>query len=79
MEEIRCANCGIVIRWQPTVVNGEFYCCVGCSQGGPCTCDYSNLPKPGEVKSLTPVGSEALVRKPTPTGGANPPLPIKHP
>jgi len=39
-----CANCGIVITWQPTVVNGRTYCCVGCSRGGPCTCDYNRLP-----------------------------------
>jgi hypothetical protein len=39
-----CVNCGIEIRWQPTVVDGKAYCCWGCSQGGPCTCDYSNLP-----------------------------------
>jgi hypothetical protein len=40
----RCANCGIEIRWQPTVVDGRAYCCVGCSHGGPCSCDYGNLP-----------------------------------
>jgi hypothetical protein len=39
-----CANCGIEIRWQPTIVDGKPYCCWGCSQGGPCNCDYSNLP-----------------------------------
>ena len=39
-----CSNCGIAIRWQPTIVDGEAYCCWGCSQGGPCSCDYSNLP-----------------------------------
>ena len=55
MEEIRCANCGIIIRWQPTIVDGKVYCCVGCSQGGPCTCDYSRLPKPGEKAPLVPI------------------------
>jgi len=42
--QVACANCGIEIRWQPTIVDAEAYCCWGCSQGGPCTCDYSNLP-----------------------------------
>lgn len=41
-----CASCGIVIRWQPTIVDGEVYCCLGCAQGGPCECDYDNLPQP---------------------------------
>ena len=40
----RCATCDIEIRWQPTVVDGRSFCCVGCSQGGPCSCDYANLP-----------------------------------
>lgn len=42
--QLLCANCGIEIRWQPTIVDRKTYCCWGCSQGGPCTCDYSNLP-----------------------------------
>ena len=45
MQEKRvCANCGITIRWQPTIVDGKLYCCLGCAKGGPCTCDYGNLP-----------------------------------
>jgi hypothetical protein len=51
-EEITCDNCGIVIRWQPTRNGGRIYCCAGCAQGGPCQCDYDNLPRPGEVKAL---------------------------
>ena len=47
-----CANCGIEIRWQPTIVDGEKYCCCGCSQGGPCNCDYSNLPLPTDRVAL---------------------------
>ncbi len=47
-----CANCGITIRWQPTIVRGETYCCLGCAQGGPCECDYDNLPHPGAVNPL---------------------------
>jgi len=51
-QPIICANCGIVIRWQPTIVDGKTYCCLGCAQGGPCTCDYQNLPPHGEVKAM---------------------------
>jgi|GEM_PF-1152688 hypothetical protein len=40
----QCANCGIVFSWRPTVIRGTVYCCVGCSRGGPCTCDYAHLP-----------------------------------
>jgi hypothetical protein len=47
-EKITCANCGITITWKPTIVDNKFYCCIGCSQGGPCTCDYSRLPRPEE-------------------------------
>jgi hypothetical protein len=47
-----CTNCGIVIRWQPTLVDGRSYCCPGCAQGGPCECDYENLPQAGEVKPM---------------------------
>ncbi len=47
-----CANCGIVIRWQPTIVDGKTYCCLGCAQGGPCECDYDNLPQPGEMRAM---------------------------
>jgi hypothetical protein len=47
-----CATCGIVIRWQPTIVDGKTYCCFGCAQGGPCECDYENLPEPDEVNAM---------------------------
>jgi hypothetical protein len=47
-----CTNCGIVIRWLPTVVDGKPYCCLGCAQGGPCECDYDNLPEPGDAKAM---------------------------
>jgi len=47
-----CANCGIEINWQPTIVDGRIYCCLGCSLGGPCSCDYSSLPKAGEFRAL---------------------------
>ena len=47
-----CANCGIEIDWQPTVLDGRMYCCLGCSLGGPCSCDYSNLPRVGELRAI---------------------------
>jgi hypothetical protein len=51
-EELVCTNCGILIRWQPTIVDGRAYCCLGCAGGGPCECDYDNLPRPGQVKAM---------------------------
>ncbi len=48
----KCANCGIEIRWLPTVVDGNMYCCLGCSQGGPCECDYSALPQEGDSVAI---------------------------
>jgi hypothetical protein len=50
-----CANCGIEFNWQPTIVDGLAYCCIGCSQGGPCTCDYSCLPRPDDSTALASV------------------------
>jgi len=47
-----CANCGITIGWQPTIVDNKTYCCLGCAQGGPCECDYDNLPQRGVVKAM---------------------------
>jgi hypothetical protein len=47
-----CFNCGIAIRWQPTIVDGKTYCCPGCAEGGPCKCDYDNLPQRGEIKAV---------------------------
>jgi hypothetical protein len=41
---LRCANCLITIRWWPTIVDDKIYCCAGCADGGPCTCDYDRLP-----------------------------------
>ena len=51
--QVICANCGIKIRWQPTIIEEKTYCCWGCSQGGPCTCDYSNLPLSTDSVALT--------------------------
>jgi len=55
----RCANCDILFDWQPTRVGQANYCCVGCAEGGPCCCDYDNLPRPtAEQPTLTsPVGN----------------------
>jgi hypothetical protein len=53
-----CANCGIEFNWQPTIVDGVVYCCIGCSQGGPCTCDYSCLPQPDDSTALAFVPRE---------------------
>jgi hypothetical protein len=47
-----CQSCGIVIRWQPTIVEDRTYCCIGCAQGGPCVCDYDNLPRVDEINAL---------------------------
>jgi hypothetical protein len=51
-EQPVCSNCGITIRWQPTIVDGKAYCCLGCAQGGPCQCDYDNLPRHGSVQAM---------------------------
>ena len=52
MHQPTCHTCGIVIRWQPTIVEGRSYCCFGCAQGGPCECDYDNLPELDEINAL---------------------------
>lgn len=51
-QPIVCATCGIIIHWQPTIVDGLSYCCPGCAQGGPCNCDYDNLPQPGQSSPM---------------------------
>lgn len=52
VKKLICANCGIPIRWQPTVVDGKPFCCMGCAQGGPCECDYDHLPMPEDNVSI---------------------------
>jgi hypothetical protein len=47
-----CENCGIIIHWQATIVNGAYYCCPGCAKGGPCDCDYDNLPRSEEPNPM---------------------------
>ena len=61
-----CANCGIEIHWQPTIVDGRTYCCPGCAQGGPCTCDYSNLPRIGESRAI--IRHTPVIILPSPSG-----------
>ena len=56
-----CTNCGIVILWEPTIVEGKSYCCPGCAQGGPCNCDYDNLPRSGDCYPI--IMAEDGVRK----------------
>lgn len=51
-QELICACCGISIRWQPTLVEGKVYCCAGCAEGGPCQCDYDDLPEAGAPKPI---------------------------
>ena len=51
-QQLVCANCKIVIRWQPTIVDGLSYCCPGCAAGGPCECDYDNLPRSGSTNPI---------------------------
>ena len=55
-----CANCGIEIRWQPTIVDGVSYCCLGCSRGGPCECDYSRLPSTDDNTAIVPFTTVAV-------------------
>jgi hypothetical protein len=56
----KCANCGIIIHWQPTLLDGKIYCCPGCAGGGPCICDYDNLPAEGEMQAMILKRSEIL-------------------
>ena len=51
-QELICANCGIAIHWQSTLVDDKAYCCHGCAEGGPCACDYDNLPPRGAVRPM---------------------------
>ncbi len=50
--QLVCAKCGIIIQWQPTIVDGVRYCCPGCAKGGPCDCDYDNLPLLGDTNPI---------------------------
>ena len=63
MPRSTCETCGIVIRWQPTIVGDKTYCCLGCAQGGPCECDYDNLPRPDEMNALVVRAPRELARR----------------
>jgi len=63
MPRSRCETCGIVIRWQPTIIGDKTYCCLGCAQGGPCECDYDNLPRPDEMNALVVRPPRELARR----------------
>jgi len=59
-----CANCGIEISWRPTIVDGLPYCCLGCSRGGPCECDYSRLPRTDDQTAIVLFDSPAHASSP---------------
>jgi len=63
MPRSTCENCGIMIRWQPTIIGDKTYCCLGCAQGGPCECDYDNLPPPDEMNALVLRPARELARR----------------
>ncbi|MDD3828868.1 MAG: hypothetical protein PHY79_23115 [Anaerolineae bacterium] len=52
-----------MIRWQPTIIGDKTYCCLGCAQGGPCECDYDNLPHPDEMNALVVRPPRELARR----------------
>lgn len=49
-----CYNCFAEFTWEPTIHDGEEFCCSGCVEGGPCICTYSGPPQPVESE-LIPV------------------------
>jgi len=63
MPRSTCETCGIVIRGQPTIIGDKTYCCLGCAQGGPCECDYDNLPHPDEMNALVVRPPRELARR----------------
>jgi hypothetical protein len=59
-----CANCGITIEWQPTIVDEKPFCCHGCVEGGPCECDYGNLPQVGGTRAMALARVPGLGKRP---------------
>ena len=54
-----CYNCFAEFSWEPTIHDGEEFCCAGCVEGGPCICTYEGPPQPvEEVLAPTAVASE---------------------
>ncbi|MEE8045796.1 MAG: 6-carboxytetrahydropterin synthase [Dehalococcoidia bacterium] len=47
-ENHTCYNCFAEFSWEPTIHDGEEFCCAGCVEGGPCICTYEGTPKPVE-------------------------------
>lgn len=39
-----CSNCFAEFEWIPFVLDGDDFCCSGCSEGGPCICTYNGAP-----------------------------------
>lgn len=66
----QCANCGIVFSWRPTVIRGTVYCCVGCSRGGPCTCDYARLPSMDQSLPLAKISRRENILPASDAGAA---------
>ena len=44
-DEHECANCFAQFSWDPTIADGETFCCAGCVEGGPCICTYGGPPQ----------------------------------
>ncbi|MEX0762945.1 MAG: 6-carboxytetrahydropterin synthase [Dehalococcoidia bacterium] len=45
-----CASCLAAFEWLPTTLEGQDFCCFGCSLGGPCNCTYTvEPPDPSDV------------------------------
>jgi hypothetical protein len=57
---LKCTNCQIRFLWLPVLVDGQPYCCAGCAEGGPCSCDYSRLPEMGERHAIVLDHSEIV-------------------
>lgn len=56
-----CANCGIEVTEERTVVDGITYCCRGCASGGPCYCSYD---RPGGSVLNCSIGDVFAHRRP---------------
>ena len=60
---LACANCEEVISGTPYQADGEVFCCVGCSGGGPCQCTYfgegSVALEPAVIAETAPVYTPA--------------------
>jgi len=57
---LKCTNCQIRFDWLPMLLDGQPYCCAGCTEGGPCSCDYGRLPETGERYAIVLHHSEIV-------------------